>query len=128
MRMEQLLRVLEREAKRSAESIGCKGIFYTTALKSLKTDFGNPVLVTDFKIKSLLDQPQLKANNKSLLRHYHQQSKTTSTWLMSMRYQNPILSYENLSKAVARLPHYRCTQIFGATRGWNLTDGTTNHL
>ena len=57
MRTEQLMSVLEGEAKRSVESIGCNGIFYATALKSLKRDFGNPVLVPHLKIMALLDQP-----------------------------------------------------------------------
>ena len=46
MRMERLLITLEGEAKKSVESTGCEGIFYATALKSLKRDFGNPVLVS----------------------------------------------------------------------------------
>ena len=36
--MERLLSVLEGEAKRSVESIGVSGIFYGTALKTLKRD------------------------------------------------------------------------------------------
>ena len=47
--MEQLISVLEGEAKRAVEFIGCNGIFYATALKSL------------------LDQPQLKANKQTVL-------------------------------------------------------------
>ena len=124
MRMERL----ECEVKRSEESIGCNGIFYAIVLKSLKRDFGNPALVSHLKIKALLDQPQLKANKKTDLRHYHQQIKTTNTWLMSMGYQNPILSYENLSKAVARLSHYLCTQLFRVTHDCSLTDDTINLL
>ena len=54
MMIEQLISVLEGEAKRSVESIGCNGI-YATALKSLKRDFGNPILVSHLKIKALLD-------------------------------------------------------------------------
>ena len=126
--MERLISVFEGEAKRSVESICCIGIFYVTALKSLKRDFGNPVLVSHLEIKALLDQTQLKANNKTGLRHYHQQIKTTNTWLMSMGYQNPILSYENLSKTMARLPDYLRSQFFRATRDCNLTDDTVNLL
>ena len=79
MKMERLISVLEGEAKRSVESIDCNGIFYATALKSLKRDFGNPALVSHLKIKALLDQPQLKANDKTGLQHYHQQIKTSNT-------------------------------------------------
>ena len=77
MRMERLLSVLDDKGKRAVESIGCDGIFYATALKSLKRDFGNPVLVSHLKIKSIFDQAQLKPNDKIGLRTYHQQMKIT---------------------------------------------------
>ena len=73
--MQRLLSVLEGEAKRSVEAIGHNGIFHITALKSLKRDSGNPV--NHLKIQSLLDQPQIKPNNKIGLRHYLQQVSTT---------------------------------------------------
>ena len=41
-----------------------------------------------------------------------------------MSYENPILSYQNLSKAVTRLR----TQFFKATRDYYLTGGTINLL
>ena len=47
---------------------------------------------------------------------------------MSTWYQNPVPSYENLSKAVACLPHYICTQFFRATHDCNLKDDTINLL
>ena len=43
-----------------------------------------------------------------------------------MGYQKPILSYENLYKAVTCLPDYLHTQFYKATHDRNLTDGTTN--
>ena len=54
MRMERLLSALEGEAKKSVESIGCEKIFYATSVKSLQRDFGNPILVSHLKIKSIL--------------------------------------------------------------------------
>ena len=45
-----------------------------------------------------------------------------------MGYQNPILSYENLSKVVTRLLNYLHTQFYKATRDCDLTDGTINLL
>ena len=45
-----------------------------------------------------------------------------------MGYQNPILSYKNLSKVVTSLPNYLRTQFYKATRDCNLTDGTINLL
>ena len=55
MRMERQLSALVGEAKKSVESVGCEKIFYATALKSLKQDFGNPVLISHLKIKSISD-------------------------------------------------------------------------
>ena len=130
MRMERLISVLEGETKRFMESIGYHGIFYVTALKSLNRDFGNPILASYLKIKTLLDQPRLKVNDKTSFPHFHLQIKTTNTWLISTGYQNPILSYEILSKAGARLPHYLRAQFFRATHHWNLTttQWTSFHL
>ena len=112
MRMKRLLSALEGEAKKIC---GCEAIFYATALKSLKQDFANPVLASHLKIISIFDQPQIKINDKIGLRKYQQQVKITNTWLLSMGYEIPILSSENLSKEVTRLPNYLRTQFFKAT-------------
>ena len=68
IRMERLLSVLKGEAKRSAESIGRNGIFYATTLKCLKRKFGNPNVITHLKLKSLFDQPQIKAADRASLK------------------------------------------------------------
>ena len=112
MRMKRLLSALKGEAKKIC---GCEAIFYATALKSLKQDFANPVLASHLKIISIFDQPQIKINDKIGLRKYQQQVKITNTWLLSMGYEIPILSSENLSKEVTRLPNYLRTQFFKAT-------------
>ena len=44
-RMERLLSVLRGEARENIETLGTSGLFYATALKSLKRDYGNPILV-----------------------------------------------------------------------------------
>ena len=125
-RMQYLLSVLEGEAKGSVEAISHNGIFYAMTLKSLKRDFGNPVIVSHLKIQSVLDQPQIKPKGKIGLQHYHQQVKIINIWLLSIGYKTSIISYENLSKAVAGLPNYLRTQFFKATCHYDLTDGTIN--
>ena len=55
IRMERQLSALEGEAKKSVESVGCERLFYATALKSLKRDFGNPVLILHLKMKFISD-------------------------------------------------------------------------
>ena len=103
-RMERLLSVLTGEAKKGVECIGTSGIFYATALKSLKRDFGNVTVVTHAKLKVLLDKPQLVSNDRAALKRFHQHLKSTTTWLKRIGNISAIHSTENLSRAVMRLP------------------------
>ena len=82
--MEKLYSVLDGKAKRVIEAIGKSGQFYETALKTLKHDFGNPLVVSQSKLKSLFDQPQIKRANRIYT---------------TMGYNTPILSNENLPKS-----------------------------
>ena len=61
--MERLLSVLDGETKRSVESISISGIFYATALKAVKRDFGNPIVMAHLKMKHLFKQPQIQNND-----------------------------------------------------------------
>ena len=66
--MERLLSVVDGEAKQTVVSIGRNGLFYTTAMKMLKNNFGNPVVVSFLKLKSVLDLPQITNENRASLR------------------------------------------------------------
>ena len=79
IRMERPLSVLRGEAKRSVESIGRNGIFYTATLKCLKREFRNPNEVTNLKLKSLFDQLQIKAADRASRKLYHQKLKCINT-------------------------------------------------
>ena len=46
LKMDHLLSVLNGDAKRSIQSIWSSRIFYATALKALKRDYGNPIIVS----------------------------------------------------------------------------------
>ena len=70
MRMERLLSVLKGEVKNSIISIGTNGLFYVSALKSLKRDFGGPLVVTHLKLKSVFDKPQIKSGDRIALREF----------------------------------------------------------
>ena len=67
-RMIRLVSVLDGEAKRTVEAIGCNKIFYATDLKTLKRDFGNPLIVAHSILCSVFDKAQMKANDKAGLR------------------------------------------------------------
>ena len=67
LKMDRLLRVLDGDAKRSILSIGSSGIFYATALKALKRDYGNPIIVSHRRVKSLFEFPPIKNNEKIAL-------------------------------------------------------------
>ena len=71
----------------------------------MKKDYGNPAVVTHLKLKNLFDKPQINPNDRTALRRYHQQLKSTITWLQIMGYQSSVSSIENLTKAVTRLPN-----------------------
>ena len=103
LRTERLCSVLDGEVKRVIEAIGKSGRFYATALKTLKRNFGNPLLVSHAKLKLLFDQAQIKSADRISLRKFHQHLKINNTWLLFMGYNTPILSKENLTKAFTRL-------------------------
>ena len=98
-------------------------IFYATALKTLKRDFGNPVVVAHLKIKSLFDAQQIYANDQVGLRQFHQLLKCCITWFQSMGYSSAIESAENLTKAVMRLPNQLRTSFYKSTKNYNFLNG-----
>ena len=109
IRMERLLGVLDGEAKQTVISIGRNDLFYATAIKTLKSNFGNPMVVSFLKLKSVLDVPQITNKNRACLRAFHQQLKSVITWLNSLSNTSAINSIENTTKAITRLPRYlRC--------------------
>ena len=70
MIMERLLSVLKGEAKNSIISIGTNELLYASTLKSLKTDFGDPLVVAHLKLKSVFDKPQIKSGDRIALREF----------------------------------------------------------
>ena len=86
--MARLLSVLKGDAKISVQSIGTNGIFCATALKTLKRNFRDKILISDLKSKNLFDQPQIKGSDRITLRQYHHQLKTFNAWLISIRYEH----------------------------------------
>ena len=81
IRMTYLLSVLDGEAKKAIEAVGTCGLFYASALKTLKREFGNTLLVSHLRLKSMFNKPQIKANDRSALPEFHQQIKLNITWL-----------------------------------------------
>ena len=100
IRMMRLINLLDGDAKKAVQSIGSNGLFYASALKS----FRNPLLVATFRMKTLFDKPHINGRDRIALREYHQQLKMSNTWLISMGYETPLLSSDNLTKALMRLP------------------------
>ena len=123
-----ILSTLDGEAKRTVDAIGCNKIFYATALKTLKRDFGNPLTVAHNKLSSAFDKPQIKANDKISLHRFHQQFRCNNSWLLSMGYKSPIFSSENLRKAIPRLPLHLRNRFYQFTKNSNLMGGSVNLL
>ena len=59
-----LISVLNREEKPVIAAIASNGIFHPTALKTVKKNFGDPLLVVHLKIKAVFDCPQIKQTIK----------------------------------------------------------------
>ena len=73
--MVRLLSVLDGDAKRVVSAIGRNGLFYATALKALKREFGNPYAVSFLKLKAVLDQSQIQTDDQKGFEQFHQQLK-----------------------------------------------------
>ena len=99
-----LISVLDREEKRVIAAIASNGIFHPTALKTVKKNFGDPLLVVRLKVKAVFDCPQIKANDKIVLRNYQKHLKICNSWLCSIGYKTPLLSSEIITKALICLP------------------------
>ena len=84
IRMARLLSVLDGGAIRTVILIGRNGLFYVTAMKTLKSNLGNPVVVSFLKLKSVLDLPQNSNKNRTNLTTLHQHIKSVNAWLNSM--------------------------------------------
>ena len=87
-----------------------------------------PLIVAHSSLSSVFDKPQTKVNDKINLRQFHQQLKCNNTWLLSMGYKSPILSSENLIKAIHRLPLHLRNRFYKFTKDSNLMDGSVNLL
>lgn len=77
-------------AKISVQAIRCWVIFYATALKTLKRDFGDKFLISYLRIKNLFCQPQTKDNDRKSLRQFHHQIQTLNACHISIRYKRTI--------------------------------------
>ena len=121
LRMDHLLSLPDGEVKRSIQSVRSSGIFYATAFKTLKLDFGNPVIVAHLRIKSLFKFPPIKGNDRIAFRNYHQKLKIT--WLQSIAYNIAIKSSRNLAKVLICLPHSIHNEFDKATCNFDLLDG-----
>ena len=47
-----------------------KRLFYASALKSSKKDFGDPLVVTHLRLKSVFDKPQIKSGDRIALKDF----------------------------------------------------------
>ena len=87
MQMMPLLSVLDGEAKKEVETISTSCIFHAAALKTLKRDFGSPLLISHFHLRNLFDKPQIRANDRITLQQFHQELDMVNvSWLQSTNF------------------------------------------
>ena len=97
-------------------------------MKTLKRDFGNPLIVAHSRLSSVFDKPQIKANYRISLHQFHQQLKCNNSFLLSIGLKSPIFSSENLTKAIHHLPLHLRNWFYKFTKDSNLMDGSVNLL
>ena len=91
--------------ERAVEGIVTNGIFYPTALKLLKREFINPLVVCHLKMKELFEQPPIKGNDRTSLCQCYHLVKFNNTWLLYMGCNRALKSTKTISKAEQRLPN-----------------------
>ena len=106
IRMTYLLSALDGEAKKAIEAVRTCSLFYASALKTLKKEFEKTLLVAHLRLKSMFNKPQIKPNDRSALREFHQQIKLSITWLSSVEYKTLLYSYYSMIKAILCLPFH----------------------
>ena len=88
--MDHLENNLDGEAKKSVKTVVSNGYFYAAALKVLKRDFGNILVVSHLKLKMLFHQNQINIKDRLGLRSFHQQLRICISWLSSIGYDTPL--------------------------------------
>ena len=126
LRVDHLMNSVDGEAKKSVKTVGTNGYLYATALKVLKKEFGNPLVVLHLKLKKLFDQKKINIKDKLRLRSFHQQLCICMSWLSSIGYDTPLTLYENLVKALSVLPTKYQSEFFKHTKDFNMLNGTIN--
>ena len=81
LKMDQFLSLLNGDAERLIQLIGSSAFFYSTILKALKCDYGNPITVSHLRVKSHFELPSIKNNDRIALLNFHQKLRMTITWL-----------------------------------------------
>ena len=66
IRMTYLLSGFDSEAEKAIEAVETCVLFYASALKTLKKEFWNTLLVAHLHLKSVFNEPQIKSNNDQL--------------------------------------------------------------
>ena len=79
-------------------------------------------MVTHAKLKNLLDKPQIAPDDRAALKRFHQQLKSTTTWLKRIGNMSAVHSTENLSKAVMRLPDAIRKKFFRNSKDYDDSD------
>ena len=126
LRMGDLTNSLDGEDKRSVKSVGTNGYFYATALRVLKRDLDDPLVVSHLKLKKLSNQKQINIKYKLELRLFHQQIQICIPLLSLIGYGTPLTSNEILIKALSVLPIKYQGLFFKYKKYFNMLDETVN--
>ena len=117
---------LDSEAKKAIEAVDTCGLFYVSALKTLKKEFGNTLIVAHLCLKSMFNKPQIKPSDRSALQEFHLPIKLNITWLASLGYKTPLYLYESVTKNIPRLLLHLRKIFYKHTKDASSRDDTLN--
>ena len=117
---------LDSEAKKAIEAVKTCGLFYVSALKTLKKEFGNTLIVAHLCLKSMFNKPQIKSSDRSALQEFHLPIKLNITWLASLGYKTPLYLYESVTKNIPRLLLHLRKIFYKHTKDASSRDDTLN--
>lgn len=126
LHMDDLINSLDGEAKRMLKSVGTNGYFYATALRVLKRDPNNPLVVSHLKLKKTPNQKQINIKYKLGLSSFHQQLQICISWLSPISYVTPLTSKEILIKAFSVLPIKHQSDFLKHKQYFDMLDETIN--
>ena len=106
IRIVQLKMHLVGNAERAVSGLGSQGKMYSTALKTLKEQFGQPSVIARAYINKLVDSRKIQSNDRKALQQLSFDVANCVATLKQINHLADVNVTENLRKIIKRLPDH----------------------